>query len=115
MSLIQIRDLNVIHNDHFLLKDVNFSVEQGDVISIIGPSGMGKSRLLRCIIGLDRPDSGSIIFNGQDICAPEADLPAIRKQIGMAVPPEGARIIFEAILKTFAGIDYEWMPASIKE
>ena len=83
MSLIQIRDLNVIHNDHFLLKDVNFSVEQGDVISIIGPSGMGKSRLLRCIIGLDRPDSGSIIFNGQDICAPEADLPAIRKQIGM--------------------------------
>ncbi len=45
----------------------------------------------------------------------EGSKESVRKQIGMAVPPEGARIIFEAILKTFAGIDYEWMPASIKE
>lgn len=40
---------------------------------------------------------------------------SVRKQIGMAVPPQGAKIIFEAILKTFAGIEYESMPASIKE
>lgn len=45
----------------------------------------------------------------------EGSKESVRKQIGMAVPPEGARIIFEAILKTFAGIEYESMPASIKE
>ncbi|MCH5259646.1 MAG: DNA cytosine methyltransferase [Lachnospiraceae bacterium] len=45
----------------------------------------------------------------------EGSKESVRKQIGMAVPPQGAKIIFEAILKTFAGIDYMWMPASIKE
>lgn len=45
----------------------------------------------------------------------EGSKESVRKQIGMAVPPQGAKIIFEAILKTFAGIDYESMPASIKE
>ena len=40
---------------------------------------------------------------------------SVRKQIGMAVPPQGAKIIFEAILRTFAGIEYESMPANIKE
>ena len=45
----------------------------------------------------------------------EGSKESVRKQIGMAVPPRGAKIIFEAVLKTFAGIDYEWMPASIKE
>ena len=45
----------------------------------------------------------------------EGSKESVRKQIGMAVPPQGAKIIFEAILKTFAGIEYESMPASIKE
>lgn len=45
----------------------------------------------------------------------EGSKESVRKQIGMAVPPKGAKIIFEAILKTFAGIEYESMPASIKE
>ena len=45
----------------------------------------------------------------------EGSKESVRKQIGMAVPPQGAKIIFEAILKTFADIEYESMPASIKE
>ncbi len=45
----------------------------------------------------------------------EGSKESVRKQIGMAVPPQGAKVIFEAILKTFAGIEYESMPASIKE
>ena len=65
------------------LKDVNVKINDGDVISIIGPSGTGKSTLIRCINMLERPTSGKVIFNGEDISAPKYDLTKARKKMGM--------------------------------
>ena len=75
MSLIQIRNLRKEYSpDVIPLKSVNADIEAGEVISIIGPSGTGKSTLLRCINRLETPTSGQIIVDGTDVCAPGADL-----------------------------------------
>lgn len=66
-----------------VLKDVNAEIKKGEVISIIGPSGTGKSTFLRCLNLLDRPTSGSIFINGKDILSPYADVPLLRRRMGM--------------------------------
>ena len=65
------------------LQDVNVEISDGDVISIIGPSGTGKSTLLRCINLLEKPTSGHIRVNGTDITDPKTDLGRIRQKMGM--------------------------------
>ena len=65
------------------LKDVNAVIRDGDVISVIGPSGTGKSTLIRCINMLDIPTSGQIIIDGEDITDPKCDIPNIRRKVGM--------------------------------
>jgi len=65
------------------LKDVNAVIRDGDVISVIGPSGTGKSTLLRCINMLGRPTGGKILLDGEDITAPGYDLTRARRRMGM--------------------------------
>ncbi len=65
------------------LKDVNAVINDGDVISIIGPSGTGKSTLIRCINMLDKPTGGKIIFDGEEITALGYDLTKARRKMGM--------------------------------
>ena len=65
------------------LKGVNADIEAGEVISIIGPSGTGKSTLLRCINRLETPTSGQVIVDGVDVCASGADLAKLRRSMGM--------------------------------
>ena len=83
MSLIEIKHLRKEYPDVVPLKDVNVNIEEGEIVSIIGPSGTSKSTLLRCINRLETPTSGSIIVDGTDVCAPGADLPAVRRKMGM--------------------------------
>ena len=83
MSLIEIRNLRKEYPDVVPLRDVSVNIEEGEVISIIGPSGTGKSTLLRCLNRLETPTSGSILIDGVDVCAPGADLPKIRQNMGM--------------------------------
>ena len=83
MSLIEISHLRKEYPDITPLADVSVNIEAGEVISIIGPSGTGKSTLLRCINRLETPTSGSIVVNGQDVCDPKTDLPQVRKKMGM--------------------------------
>jgi len=66
-----------------VLRDINIDVHKGEVISIIGPSGTGKSTFLRCLNLLEHPTSGSILIDGQDILLPEADVPMLRRRMGM--------------------------------
>ena len=66
-----------------VLRDINLDVHRGEVISIIGPSGTGKSTFLRCLNLLEQPTSGSILIGGQDILAPNADVPQLRRRMGM--------------------------------
>lgn len=83
MSLIEIKHLRKEYGSVVPLKDVNATVDEGEVVSIIGPSGTGKSTLIRCLNRLETPTSGQIIVDGVDMCAPDADLPKMRQKMGM--------------------------------
>ncbi len=81
--MISIRHLKKVFPDVTPLIDVTADIEKGDVISIIGPSGTGKSTFLRCLNMLETPTSGDIIIDGESITAKGADIPAIRRKMGM--------------------------------
>jgi polar amino acid transport system ATP-binding protein len=66
-----------------VLKDVNAEIRKGEVVSIIGPSGTGKSTFLRCLNLLDRPTSGSIVIDGVDVLHRHADVCRIRQKMNM--------------------------------
>lgn len=66
-----------------MLKGVSFDVRKGEVICIIGPSGSGKSSLIRCINGLNNIQKGSIKVEGQEVNDPKLDLLALRKKVGI--------------------------------
>ena len=83
MSLIEVKHLRKEYPNITPLKDVNAYVDRGEVISIIGPSGTGKSTFLRCLNRLEDPTSGQIIVDGQDVCAPDVNLDTLRRKMGM--------------------------------
>ena len=83
MSLIEIRNLRKEYPDAVPLENVSCDIEEGEVISVIGPSGTGKSTLLRCINRLETPTSGSVIVDGMDMCAQDVNLPLLRRKVGM--------------------------------
>ena len=66
-----------------VLKDVSITINKGDVVCVIGPSGSGKSTFLRCLNMLEKPSSGKIIFDGEDLAAPKANLNLHRQKMGM--------------------------------
>ncbi len=66
-----------------VLDGIDFAVQPGEMVFIIGPSGSGKSTFLRCCNRLEEPDSGAMIFDGIDILAKSVDINAIRQRIGM--------------------------------
>ena len=83
MSLLEIKNLCKEYNGVVPLKNINLTVERGEVISIIGSSSTGKSTLLRCINRLETPSSGSVIIDGEDVCQEGTDLTAVRKKVCM--------------------------------
>ncbi|GAB2783044.1 NHLP bacteriocin export ABC transporter permease/ATPase subunit [Streptomyces chlorus] len=66
-----------------VLDDVSFEVRPGEFVAVVGPSGCGKSTLLRLLIGFDRPQSGSVLYDGQDLAA--LDRSAVRRQCGVVL------------------------------
>ena len=81
--MISIQHLRKEFPDVVPLKDVNATIEKGEVISIIGPSGTGKSTFLRCLNRLEQPTSGTILVDGVDITAKDCPLHLIRRKMGM--------------------------------
>lgn len=82
-SILEVSHLEKSFGTHSVLKDISFSVHPGDVVSVIGASGSGKSTMLRCINLLEVPDGGSILYHGEDITARKMDVPAYRARVGM--------------------------------
>ncbi len=82
-SVIHVSHLRKSFGDHAVLHDIDFAVQKGEVISIIGASGSGKSTLLRCINLLETPDGGDIAFHGQSILSPGYALAKYRTKVGM--------------------------------
>ena len=81
--MIKVEHLSKNFGNLVVLKDVNLEVREGEVISIIGPSGTGKSTLLRCINLLERPSGGAIYIDGVDLLAAATDVPKIRQKMNM--------------------------------
>lgn len=82
-KIIEISRLKKAFGENSVLKDISFSVEKGDVISIIGPSGSGKSTLLRCVNFLETPSGGEIFFHGKPVDNKELKLTDYRARVGM--------------------------------
>ena len=81
--LIRVENLRKSFGSHRVLKDIDFSVNPGEVVTIIGASGSGKSTLLRCMNLLETPDSGHIWFHGEDLAADRVNINRLREKIGM--------------------------------
>ena len=89
MKILEVRNLTKVYgtgeSEVRALNDVSFDVEKGEFVAIIGPSGSGKSTLLHTLGGVDRPTSGKVFMNGQDVYAQNEEQLAIfrRRQVGL--------------------------------
>ena len=82
-AIIEIKHLKKSYGQNEVLKDISLSVNKGEVISIIGSSGSGKSTFLRSINLLEEPTAGEILFHGQDVLAKDYNLTEYREKLGM--------------------------------
>ena len=82
-SILKINHLSKAFGTHVVLRDIDFEVNKGDVISIIGASGSGKSTLLRCINLLETPTSGEVLYHDQDVAGGKLSAPEYRSHVGM--------------------------------
>ena len=82
-NILEIRHLSKAFGSHQVLRDIDFTVQKGDVISVIGASGSGKSTLLRCVNLLETPSSGQILSHGRDVAGRGVNAPEYRSHVGM--------------------------------
>ena len=82
-TILQINHLSKSFGSHKVLRDIDFTVEKGDVTSIIGASGSGKSTLLRCINLLETPSSGEILYHGKNVVGRGVNPTEYRSHVGM--------------------------------
>jgi ATP-binding cassette subfamily C protein len=82
-----------------VLRDVSVEVKAGEFIAVVGPSGSGKSTLLRLILGFERPEAGSVLYDGKDLAG--LNPPALRRQLGVVL--QSARVIGGTLLDNIAG------------
>lgn len=82
-AVIRIQNLKKAYGDKDVLRDISLDVREGETIVLIGPSGTGKSTLLRCINLLTKPDEGQIWFDGKEITGRDVEEDKVRRHIGM--------------------------------
>ena len=84
MPQIEIKSLNAYYDKLHVLKDINLNVEKGEILSLIGPSGSGKSSLLKMLVGLLTPKSGKVNLNNKSVSySKKSDLRSVREQIAI--------------------------------
>jgi polar amino acid transport system ATP-binding protein len=83
LSFVELRQVSKSFGDNVVLHDVDLSVDEHNVVCLIGASGSGKSTLLRCLNLLERVDSGDIVVDGQTITNGKVDVNALRRKIGI--------------------------------
>ena len=90
MKVLEIKSLNTFYGESHILRDVDLTVKQSEMVCLIGRNGVGKTTLLKSLIGLLKPKKGEIILNGNSIIRKE---PHQRAQLGIAYVPQGREII----------------------
>ena len=124
-TIIEVKNLKKNYGDREILKDISFSIEKGEIISIIGESGAGKSTLMRCINGLEGINSGSIKFYDTDITKlKEKERNSIKKQMAyvfqdlniidnmyvienVLIPFLNRKNFIQVLLNRFSRVEYE--------
>ena len=81
--IIKVDHMTKSYGDNVVLEDINTVVNKGDIIAIIGPSGCGKSTFIRTLNLLEKPDSGSVFLDGQDLMDKKVDINKMRQKVGM--------------------------------
>lgn len=81
--MIEVKNLEKSFGKNHVLRGINETINEGEVVCIIGPSGSGKSTFLRCLNLLEEPTSGEVILDGEKINAPDRDIDKIREKLGM--------------------------------
>jgi len=82
-EIIRIEHLFKAYGNTQVLKDINLTINKGDIVTILGPSGGGKSTLLRCINLMETPTSGAIYVDGKNVMDPKVDIDSMRTKMGM--------------------------------
>ncbi len=83
MALLEVKKLEKSFGDLKVLKDISTSIDEGEVLVLIGPSGSGKSTFLRCLNLLETPSSGQIIYDGKNILEKNFNVMKYRQEVGM--------------------------------
>lgn len=89
MELLKVDNINVYYGSIHAIKDVSFTVNEGEVVTLIGANGAGKSSTLRAIVGLEKPASGSIQFQGMELVGMGTETVVTK---GITLVPEGRRV-----------------------
>jgi phospholipid/cholesterol/gamma-HCH transport system ATP-binding protein len=83
-ELIRYEHLSKSFGDHLIYDDLSLTVNEGETLTVIGGSGSGKSVLLKCLVGLETPDAGRVLFEGQDLAGfDEDDFRPVRARVGL--------------------------------
>ena len=96
MSLLKVTDLQVSYGGIDALRGISFDVEEGEIVTLIGANGAGKSTTLRTICGLVRPSAGRIVYDGRDITSQSTQRIVSE---GIALVPEGRRVFDNLTVK----------------
>ena len=96
MALLEVKNIKVYYGNINAIKDISFEVNEGEIVTLIGANGAGKSSILNTVAGLIKPKSGDIIFGGQGIIGVPAHKIVSK---GMALCPEGRRIFQQLSVK----------------
>ena len=113
-GLLEINHLSFRYHPNmpFVLRDLSFAVKPGEFVAIVGPSGSGKSTLLRLLVGFEKPESGAIYYDGQDLAG--LDIQAVRQQMGVVI--QNARLVSGTVFHNIVGsaaltLDDAWQAA----
>ena len=109
-TLLEIRGLNTYYGESHILRDVDLTVKAGEMVCLIGRNGVGKTTLLKSLIGLLRPRRGEIVFNGDGL---DRQAPYQRARAGVGYGPQGREIIPQLTVEENLMLGMEALPGGL--
>ena len=110
MTILEIRGLNTYYGESHILRDVDLTVKAGEMVCLIGRNGVGKTTLLKSLIGLLRPRSGEILFSGEGL---DRHPPHQRARAGIGYVPQGREIIPHLTVEENLMLGMEALPGGL--